>query len=314
MKKSLFTFILLQLLVASAFGQGWVVPEDKRNRLSTFAFSDETRKAGEKIYAINCMSCHGSPGKGNYINLVPSPGDPATAKIQDNRDGEIFYKVSTGRGPMPSFRSVLSTNEIWNVISYLRSFNPSYKQEIMPVITSSAYPGAEIKMSLSYVPGDTVITITAVAVKTGMIQPVTDAGIRLFVARYFGMLLMDEEKTTSGNGSASFRIPDNLPGDTAGNLRVSARFSDEDKFGSVSKDTTLRAGKKSVPESLVAQRAMWNSIRKAPLWIIITFSAGLLLVWSFIVIVLLKLRDIFIIGKSIPSGQNEEKQLSEINN
>jgi mono/diheme cytochrome c family protein len=122
-------------------GQEWVVPDDRKGRLSTFPFIDETRKEGEWFYRINCQSCHGDPGENNYIALVPPPGYPATEKIQRNSDGEIFYKLSVGRGQMPSFRSVLTTGEIWKVVSYLRSFNSSYVQRVMQVITSTAYPG-----------------------------------------------------------------------------------------------------------------------------------------------------------------------------
>ncbi len=308
MRFSLLTIFLLQFFASGLYCQEWIVPDDQKDRLSTFPFSDETRKEGEKIYSINCMSCHGTPGKANFINLVPPPGDPATEKIQHNKDGEIFYKVLTGRGQMPSFRSVLSTKEIWNVISYLRSFNSSYKQKIVQVITSPAYPGAEIKINLSYNPGDTIITLSALAVKDNVIVPVTGAAVRIFVSRYFGILPLDEEKTTGKDGLAIFRIPDDLPGDTAGNIKISARFSDETVFGSVSKDTLLCAAQKTVPVSLVSERAMWNTVRKAPVWIILTFSMGLLLVWSFIIIVLIKLRDIFIIGKSVKDDLKEEIQ------
>jgi hypothetical protein len=306
MKYSLLIILLVQFFTSGLYGQEWIVPDDRRERLSTFPFSDETRKAGEKLYNTNCMSCHGTPGKANYINLVPPPGDPATSKIQDNKDGEIFYKISTGRAQMPSFRSVLSSNEIWNVISFIRSFNSTYRQEIMPVITSSAYPGAEIKLNLSYIPGDTVITLDAVAVKDNKSVPVTDAGVMIYVSRYFGMLPLDEEKTTGKNGLAVFRIPRDLPGDTAGNIKISAVFTDEAVFGSVSRDTVLCAAQKIIPISLVEERAMWNTVRKAPVWIILTFSIGLLIAWSFIFIVLIKLRDIFIIGHSITSEIRKE--------
>jgi mono/diheme cytochrome c family protein len=299
--------ILLQLIASEIYSQQWIVPADKQNRLSTFPFNDETRKAGENIYNVNCKSCHGTPGKANFINLVPPPGDPATSKIQINKDGEIFYKVTTGRGPMPSFKSVLSTNEIWNVISFVRSFNSSYKQELMPVINSSAYPGAEIKINLTYNPGDTVITLIAQAVKEKVTVPVTDAAVRLYISRYFGKLQLDEEKITGKNGLAAFRIPDDLPGDTAGNIRLSARFSDEMMYGSVTKDTILCAAEKTSPVSLLSERAMWNNVRKAPVWVILTFSLGLLLVWSFIMLVLLKLRDIFIIGDSVGTALEEDK-------
>jgi len=306
MRYSLLTIILVQFLASSLWGQDWTVPDDRRYRLSTFPFNDETRRAGEKIYSTNCASCHGTPGKGNFINLVPPPGDPATEKIQHNKDGEIFYKVSTGRGQMPSFRSVLSSNDIWNVISFLRSFNSTYKQEIMPVITSLAYPGAEIKLNLSYKPGDTIITLAVVAIKDNVTVPVTDAAVRIYVSRYFGMLPLDEEKTTGKDGLAAFRIPHDLPGDTAGNIKISAMFTDEGVFGSVSRDTILCAAQKTIPVSLLSQRAMWNTVRKAPVWIILAFSIGLLSVWSFIIIVLLKLRDIFIVGKSVTNDLKEE--------
>ena len=279
--------------------QEWVVPEEKRGRLSTFPFSDETRKEGEKLYTVNCMSCHGNPGKGNYLALVPLPGDPATEKIQRNSDGEIFHKVSVGKGQMPSFRSVLTTDEIWKTVSYIRSFNKSYVQQVMQAITSSAYPGALISMKIAYDAAEHALTVMARAVDEEKTVPVTGAGVRLFASRLFGMLPVDEEKTTDSKGNAVFIIPADMPGDTAGNVRVSAKFTDEEVFGVVSKDTVIQAGVITVPVSLVAERAMWNNVRKAPVWIILTYTLGVLAVWGFIFLVMMKLRDIYTIGSAL---------------
>jgi mono/diheme cytochrome c family protein len=305
MKSLLLSLLILQLLLPGVNGQDWVVPADKKGKLSTFPFDETTRKAGEKLYTINCMSCHGTPGKANYLKLVPPPGDPATEKIQKNTDGEIFFKVSQGRGQMPSFKSVLSTDEIWNIVSYLRSYNNSYKQQVMAVITSSAYPGAEIRITLAY-NSDSTIILHASAVKENSSVPVEGAPVKLFVHRTFGLLPIDEEKVTGKDGIAVFRVPDGLPGDTAGNLLVRARFTNEEVYGSVIKDTVLKAGIITIPVSLVAERAMWNNVRKAPVWIILTYGLGLLAAWGFIFFVLMKLRDIFIIGESI-EGEMPEK-------
>jgi mono/diheme cytochrome c family protein len=305
---SRFIFIVfLQFLSLSLMAQGWIVPEDKKGKLSSFKFNDETRSAGERLYSINCKSCHGVPGKGNYINLTPPPGDPATDKIQHNSDGEIFYKVTTGRGPMPSFKNALSGNDIWNIISFLRSFNTKYVQSIMPVIKSAAYPGAEIVISLMLAPRKDIIKMKVSAAGAKSIVPVKTALVKLFVKRTFGFLPVDEEKTTDSEGVASFRIPRELPGDTVGNVLISARFVDEELFGAVSKDTILQAGIITVPESLVKNRAMWNTVRKAPVWIILTFSFGVLGVWGFIFYVLFNLRDIYITGKHLTKkGEKEE--------
>ena len=96
MRKILAILIILQLLSVNMKAQEWVVPDDRKGRLSTFPFDDNTRSSGQKIYNLNCMSCHGTPGKSNYLNLVRPPGAPATDKIQYNSDGEILYKVQPG--------------------------------------------------------------------------------------------------------------------------------------------------------------------------------------------------------------------------
>jgi mono/diheme cytochrome c family protein len=308
MRNLLLVLVALQLFLPRLAAQEWVVPDDKKGKLSTFPFDDATRKAGEKLYSVNCMSCHGTPGKANFLKLVPPPGDPATEKIQKNTDGQIFYKVTTGRGQMPSFKSVLTSNELWNIISYIRSFNVNYKQQVMQVITSSAYPGAEIKLALSYNTSDSSVVLNATASKENTVVPVTGAEVRLYVQRTFGHLAIDEAKTTNDKGAATFRIPHDLPGDTAGNIMVSARFSDEETFGSVSKDTVLRAGTKTIPVSLTAQRAMWNNVRKAPIWVLLSYVTGVLVAWGFIIYVLLKIRDIFIIGATLSADLTEKER------
>ncbi len=299
MKYTTGVIICLMLLPSFARGQDWVVPDDRKGRLSTFPFTDDTRKEGEKLYQVNCHSCHGDPGRNNFIALQPPPGDPATEKIQRNSDGEIFHKVSAGRGQMPSFRSVLTTDEIWKVVSFIRSFNRSYVQKVMQVITSSAYPGAIISMKLAYDEATKQVLVIASATSETGTVPVTGAGVRLLAARYFGKMAVDEEKTTDVNGVATFSVPEGLRGDTAGNIGFSAVFTDEATFGSVSKDTVLMAGMPVIPVSLTANRAMWNTVRKAPVWIILAYGLGVLAVWGFIVLVMFKLRDIFTVGTAL---------------
>jgi len=299
MKYIISILLFFLLLPTLSWGQDWVVPEERRGRLSTFPFTDETRKIGEKLYTANCLSCHGTPGKGNYLNLVPVPGDPATEKIQKNSDGEIFHKVSTGRGQMPSFRNVLTGEEIWNIVSYLRSYNKTYVQKVMQLITSAAYPGAVIRMTVGYNGADSTVTVNALAVDSTKSVAVTGAGVRLFAQRYFGHLQVDEEKTTDESGNATFRVPDGLPGDTAGNISFSAKFTDEETFGAVSKDTVLAAGIITARPGLTAERAMWNTVRKAPVWVILAYSLGVIAVWGFILLTLMKLRDIYTIGTAL---------------
>jgi len=307
MKEIILNILFFQLFTTALIAQDWIVPAEKSGKLSPFQFNDSIRKSGIQLYNQNCMLCHGIPGKDNYQRLIPPPGDPATDKIQHNLDGELFFKISEGRGPMPAFRNTLASKDIWSIIAYVRSFNPSYVQSVMPEIISGAYPGALIAISLRLSPGKDSVRMQVSAVKGNSVTPVKDAGVRLFVKRTFGMLPLDEDKITDENGIAGFGIPAGLPGDTSGTIQVLARFTDEDKFGSAGKDTLLQAGVKIIPVSLVEERAMWNIVRKAPLWILLTFSLGVIAVWGFIIVVLLKLRDIYIIGDHYDNEQNQQQ-------
>ncbi|HVN58414.1 MAG TPA: cytochrome c [Bacteroidales bacterium] len=305
--RSFITIVFLLVAGISVSGQEWTVPADKQGKLSPFRFSGESVKSGEKLYGINCKSCHGTPGMGNFqANLKPQPPDPATDKLQNNSDGELYYKISTGRGPMPAFKNSLSPNDLWTLISYLRTFRKGYVQSVAPIIRSSAYPGAEIVIALSGGPGNNRITMKVTAVSEKSVVPVKGAGVRLFVNRTFGRMMPDEEKTTDRDGLAVFSLPAGFPADTAGNLRLSAGFTDEDLFGAIVKDTVLKAGTKIVPVSLTHDRAMWNVVRKAPWWILLTYTFGVLGVWGFIILIMLRLRDIFIIGEHLTDKKKSE--------
>jgi hypothetical protein len=99
MNMKIISVILLQLLSFQSFAQDWVVPEERKGRLSPFKFDDNTRKEGERLYMINCKSCHGTPGKGDFqATLVPPPSDPATDKIQRKYRWRAFLQDKHRKG------------------------------------------------------------------------------------------------------------------------------------------------------------------------------------------------------------------------
>ena len=81
-------------------------------------------KDGKALYIKNCQSCHGDAGKGNGTkakNLDISCGDLSVTGIAKITDGELFWKMSQGRKPMPTFGKKLTDNERWSVINYMRT-------------------------------------------------------------------------------------------------------------------------------------------------------------------------------------------------
>jgi len=81
-------------------------------------------KDGKALYIKNCQSCHGDAGKGDGTkakNLDISCGDLGASGLAKITDGELFWKITEGRKPMPTFGKKLTDAERWSVINYIRT-------------------------------------------------------------------------------------------------------------------------------------------------------------------------------------------------
>lgn len=258
----------------------WVVPADKKGKVSPFKFTDETKKKGKKIFQSNCTSCHGTPGKGDFQkNLIPVPGDPATDKFQLQTDGALFYKITTGRGQMMAFKDALSDEERWQVISFIRSFNPKYVQPEPVEPPKGIYSGMSIDLKFDYETTGKKIKVTVNGTKEAKTNPLSGIEIKLFALRYFGNLPVDEPQTTDNNGIVYFNYKDSIPGDSLGNVAFLAKVNTEGLEG-VKKDTLLKIGKVVIPKSLIDTRAMWTIRSQAPVWLILSYSLVVIGVWA----------------------------------
>lgn len=293
-------FILLLLFFSNIFilsaQEEWSVPDDKKSKLSPFEFTNETQSSGAEIFSTNCKSCHGDPGKNNFVPLVPPPGDPAASKFQMNTDGALYHKIRTGRVAMPAFSNTLTPSDVWNVISYIRSFNNSYVQEVAKELQRSAYDG-EITINLAYLEEKKIIEAKVTGTKNNISEPINGAGVKLLVERLFGKLQVDEDKITDKDGLAVFAVNENIPGDAEGNLKLIAQLSDQEAFGVITASAFLPVGKATNNPSLIAERAMWGKMVKAPIWVLLGYSSLVLAAWGTIFFVLFQLKKIFMIGK-----------------
>ena len=293
MKRILFLSMIV-LISLRLNAQEWVVPAEAGAKNSPFAFNDTTRKTGADLYNVNCKSCHGDPGKNNVINLVPPPPDPASAKMQGDSDGMLHFKITEGRTPMPAFKNVLSSTDVWRVISYIRSFNDKYVQVTEKKTSGDAASG--VKILLTWIGDKNQLEALISGRRDHKIQPVAGAEVKLFAKRYFGNLLIDEARNTDKEGKVLFNFPKNLPGDSAGFVQLSAKLTDEAAYGEAINDTTLAVGVPTYRPPLNEKRAMWNVVSKAPIWLLLSYSLTVLAVWAIIFYIVLQIRAIFKAG------------------
>lgn len=123
--------VLLAPLVAIGLAaqEGWVVPEEARMVGNPVVASEEALASGKAAYQARCASCHGDTGEGDGPAtrfIRPAPADFATEEARDRMtDGEIFFKITEGRKPMPGMARTLTDEERWQVVHYLRTLQPS---------------------------------------------------------------------------------------------------------------------------------------------------------------------------------------------
>ena len=90
---------------------------------------------GKILYQDHCEDCHGSNGRGNgptAADLSRQPPDFSGTKVQRESDGELFWKITEGHRPMPSFGKKLSEEQRWQLVCFLRALQSKAPLEKTP--------------------------------------------------------------------------------------------------------------------------------------------------------------------------------------
>jgi mono/diheme cytochrome c family protein len=123
---SLVIFSTFAIIAPLALAAGkWKVPASAEQRKSPYKADEKSVAAGKRVYAKECSECHGKSGKGDgpgAKDLLERPPDLGASEVQRQSDGALFHKLTTGNGEMPAYRKLLSEDERWHLVNYLRSF------------------------------------------------------------------------------------------------------------------------------------------------------------------------------------------------
>jgi cytochrome c6 len=77
--------------------------------------------AGKRIYAANCVTCHGPDGKGAPTGRAMGVKDLHSPAVVKMSDAQIKHVVANGKGNMPPWKSQLSEAQIAQVTAFVRS-------------------------------------------------------------------------------------------------------------------------------------------------------------------------------------------------
>jgi len=107
--------------LTAAWAQGeWKAPAEAKNVKNPVKGVGDAKKNIE----TNCVPCHGATGKGDGPTAAalppPKPTDWASSRVASETDGELFWKISNGRGAMPPWKH-LPEKDRWEIVNYIRT-------------------------------------------------------------------------------------------------------------------------------------------------------------------------------------------------
>lgn len=96
----------------------------KRN---PFPRSSQSIKRGRQLFHQYCEACHGAGGTGDGPAAASLPRRPEDltriAPPPYFPDGVVAYRIANGNDVMPAWKSVLSADDIWDLINFIRSLH-----------------------------------------------------------------------------------------------------------------------------------------------------------------------------------------------
>lgn len=105
-------------------GSSWTAPASANELKNPYKGNAAETAKGKTLYLQMCSVCHGNKGKGDGpagVNLNPRPADHTSAKVQDQSDGAIFWKITNGKPPMAAYKDVLSEEQRWDLVNFIRT-------------------------------------------------------------------------------------------------------------------------------------------------------------------------------------------------
>jgi len=126
--------VLCTVLIASALvvlseaqsKETWNAPAAEAQKKNPVAASESSLAAGRKIYTKTCAMCHGKTGDADgpaVIELNIHPAKLSDPQLAAESDGALFWKITTGKKPMPAYGKRLSEADRWNLVNYIRTLS-----------------------------------------------------------------------------------------------------------------------------------------------------------------------------------------------
>lgn len=102
----------------------------RRDR-NPFSSTPDKIENGKRTFGFYCVVCHGRDGQNTGVpfakTLSPPAPSLASSHVQSYTDGQLKWIIENGVAPsgMPGAKGILSDDDMWNIVLYLRHLPPA---------------------------------------------------------------------------------------------------------------------------------------------------------------------------------------------
>ena len=122
MKKLILPVLFLAVVVLGYMQKELLVAAFQAN---PYKGSAESVARGAASWSEHCQACHGPDGEGDgpaSAQLSAKPKDLTMVALPPVfPDGIMAFRISNGKNTMPAWKQAFTPEEIWDLVSYIRS-------------------------------------------------------------------------------------------------------------------------------------------------------------------------------------------------
>ncbi len=251
-----FTYILAVLCLMFVGLNDLTAQKKERTRLKAYY---EKLASGQKKFSVSVTAGRGKDMAGvPYAEIlmknVTSDSTILLATLETDESGKSILYVDE--------RFVFQKNEEgFNLVVFEYTGNDSLRGSDRDIEFQELF----LRITPEII--DSIKTLNVYTYKTLEEEvPVPELKLKIGVKRLYSTLFLDDVETDE-DGMASFNFPDDIPGDSEGNIILTVKLQDNDEFGTVTATSEVDWGVPVNINTTASERSLYGD--SAPLWMII---------------------------------------------
>ena len=285
LKCAILFLVLMALFNTDSFSQAKKIKLKTRMSLDYYNGSDNSRTLNASVYAVKDRQ------------RVPAVNEKVYFYVGDISDENILDSVITDADGQSQYifpEDYKFPIDEKRIVSYAAQFkgNKTFVKKSAKINIKEIF----MELFLSEINSQKTISVRGYELgDENEMVPIEDADVTFYVPRLFNDQVIGESEFIEGKSQIEF--PENIAGDTIGNISIVAKIEDHELYGNVERKVAdFRWGNRAPIEDdkslmtiqiSIPTRALWHT--NAPLWMIITLIILLVGVWGHYVYVIFNL-------------------------